>query len=52
MINYGLKDKVALITGINNPHGIGASTAIAFAREGAKAVLIYKKMSGILKVSR
>ena len=44
MINYGLKDKVALITGTNNPHGIGAATAIAFAREGAKAVLIYKKI--------
>ena len=44
MINYGLKDKVALITGANNPQGIGATTAFAFAREGAKVVLVYKKI--------
>ena len=44
MINYGLQDKVALITGANNPWGIGATTALAFAREGAKVVLVYKKV--------
>ena len=44
MINYGLKDRVAIITGANNPQGIGATTAYAFAREGAKVVLIYKKV--------
>ena len=44
MINYGLKDRVAIITGANNPQGIGAATALAFAREGAKVVLIYKKV--------
>ena len=44
MINYGLQDKVALITGANNPQGIGATTALAFAREGAKVVLVYKKV--------
>ena len=44
MINYGLKDKVAIITGANNPQGIGATTALAFAREGAKVVLVYKKL--------
>lgn len=44
MINYGLKDKVAIITGANNPQGIGATTAISFAQEGAKVVLIYKKI--------
>ena len=44
MIDYGLKDKVALITGTNNPQGIGATTALAFAREGAKVVLVYKKV--------
>lgn len=43
MITYGLKDKVALITGINNPQGIGAATALAFARKGVKLVLVYKK---------
>ena len=44
MVNYGLKDRVALITGANNPQGIGATTALAFAREGAKVVLVYKKV--------
>lgn len=44
MVNYGLKNKVALITGANNPQGIGATTALAFAREGAKVVLIYKRI--------
>ena len=44
MVNYGLKDKVAIITGANNPQGIGATTALAFAREGAKVVLIYTKV--------
>lgn len=44
MIDYGLKDRVALITGANNPQGIGAATALAFAREGAKVVLIFKRL--------
>lgn len=44
MVNYGLKNKVALITGANNPQGIGATTAFSFAREGAKVVLVYKKV--------
>lgn len=44
MIDYGLKNRVALITGANNPQGIGANAAFAFAREGAKLVLVYKKI--------
>ena len=44
MINYGLKGRVVIITGANNPQGIGATTAYAFAREGAKVVLVYKKV--------
>ena len=44
MVNYGLKDKVVIITGANNPQGIGATTALAFAREGAKVALVYKKI--------
>ena len=44
MIDYGLKNRVALITGANNPQGIGATTALAFAREGAKVALVYKKV--------
>ena len=44
MINYGFKDKVAIITGANNPQGIGATAALAFAREGARVVLVYKRI--------
>ena len=44
MVDYGLKNRVVLITGANNPQGIGATTAFAFAREGAKVVLVYKKV--------
>jgi len=44
MVDYGLKDRVAIITGANNPQGIGATTALTFAREGAKVVLVYKKL--------
>ena len=44
MINYGLKDRVAIITGANNPQGIGAATALAFAREGSKVALVYKRI--------
>ena len=44
MADYGLKGRVALITGANNPQGIGAATALAFAGEGAKVALVYKKV--------
>ena len=47
MIDYGLKDKIVLVTGANNPQGIGAATALAFAREGAKIILVYKKVSDV-----
>lgn len=52
MINYGLKDKVVLITGVNNPWGIGAATALAFAREGARLVLVYKKIDRPFDISK
>jgi 3-oxoacyl-[acyl-carrier protein] reductase len=45
MVDYGLSGKVALVTGVNNPQGIGATTALAFAREGARLVLVYKRIS-------
>ena len=43
-MDYGLRDKVALITGVNNPQGIGAATALAFAREGVRLALVYKRV--------
>ena len=45
MIDTGLKDKVVLITGANNPLGIGAATARAFAREGALVFIAYLRLS-------
>jgi 3-oxoacyl-[acyl-carrier protein] reductase len=35
-MNTALNGKVVLITGVNNPYGVGAATAKAFAAEGAK----------------
>ena len=52
MVDYRLKDKVALITGANNPWGIGAITALAFAREGAKVVLVYKRVDRPFDVTK
>lgn len=45
MAATGLHDKVVLITGANNPLGIGAATARAFAREGANICLTYLRLS-------
>ena len=47
MVNYGLKDKVALITGANNPQGIGATTAFTFAREGASGLDIQENLQDV-----
>ena len=44
MIDTGLKNKVVLITGVNNPHGIGAATAKAFATEGADVFVTYLRL--------
>ncbi len=43
MINTGLNGKVVIVTGAN--HGIGAATAIAFAREGARILVTYLRQS-------
>jgi 3-oxoacyl-[acyl-carrier protein] reductase len=40
-----LKNKVVLITGANNPLGIGAATVFKFAEEGASVVIVYKRLS-------
>ncbi len=44
MIETGLQGKVALITGANNPLGIGAATARTLSREGAKVFLTYLRL--------
>ncbi|MEZ4769685.1 MAG: SDR family oxidoreductase [Caldilineales bacterium] len=45
MIDPRLEGKVVLVTGANNPHGIGAAIARAFARQGAKVLLSYLRLS-------
>ncbi len=44
MIDTGLKNKIVLITGVNNPYGIGAATASAFAAEGATVFVTYLRL--------
>jgi len=44
LIDTGLKNKVVLITGVNNPHGIGAAIAKAFATEGAAVFATYLRL--------
>jgi 3-oxoacyl-[acyl-carrier protein] reductase len=41
----GLHNKIVLITGANNPLGIGAATARAFARQGATIGLTYLRIT-------
>ncbi len=41
MIDAGLKNKVVLVTGGNNPFGIGAAIANAFASQGSKVFIHY-----------
>lgn len=43
-MDLGLKDKVAIVTGTNNPLGIGAATALALADEGVKVAMIFKRV--------
>jgi 3-oxoacyl-[acyl-carrier protein] reductase len=45
MIDPGLTGKVALITGANNPLGIGAAIAEAFAAQGSSVFISYLRQS-------
>jgi len=44
MIEADLNGKVAIITGTNNPMGIGASVARSLAANGVKVVLHYYRI--------
>jgi 3-oxoacyl-[acyl-carrier protein] reductase len=44
MIDTGLKDKVVLISGANNPLGIGAAAARALAGQGARVCVTYLRL--------
>ena len=44
MIDPGLNGKTVLITGANNPHGIGAATAKAFAAQGARVFIHFFRL--------
>ena len=41
MVNLSLEGKVALVTGGNNPYGIGASIARSMASQGASVFIHY-----------
>jgi 3-oxoacyl-[acyl-carrier protein] reductase len=45
MIDTNLRGKVVLVTGANNPLGIGAATARAFAGQGAKVFITYLRLA-------
>jgi 3-oxoacyl-[acyl-carrier protein] reductase len=48
MLDPGLKEKVVVVTGGNNPRGIGAATAKAFAAQGAAVFIHYSRQLGKL----
>jgi len=48
MMDIGLKGKVIVVTGGNNPLGIGAATAKAFAAQGAAVFIHYSRKLGKL----
>ena len=39
-MDLGLKNKVVLITGTNNPKGIGATMALSFAKQGDRKSVV------------
>ena len=45
MLDPGLEGKTLLITGANNPFGIGAATVRAFSAQGVKVFLTYLRES-------
>lgn len=53
MIDTGLNGKVVVVTGGNNPYGIGAATAKAFAAQGARVFIQYlRSFSEMVEASK
>lgn len=52
MIDTKLKNKVALITGANNPFGIGAAIAKALSKEGVRVYLQYFRPVNLIDSSK
>ncbi len=52
MIDTKLKNRVVLITGANNPYGIGAATARAFTEQGASVFATYLRQPSLYGKSR
>jgi len=50
MLEPGLKEKVVLVTGANNPYGVGAAVACACAAQGARVFLHYFRQVGRIAV--
>ena len=44
MLDYGIAGRVALVTGANNPHGIGAAIARALAAQGCALAIHYLRL--------
>lgn len=50
MVDFGLRGKVAIVTGASQ--GIGAAIAVAFAQAGARVVVSSRKLESITRVAR
>ena len=48
MINFSLKNKIALISGASR--GIGEAIALTFAEYGARCILVSRKLEGLQEV--
>ena len=52
MINPGLEGRIVVVTGANNPQGIGAAVARAFAAQGAKILLHYLRVDTDARIAK
>jgi 3-oxoacyl-[acyl-carrier protein] reductase len=52
VINPGLEGRIVVVTGANNPRGIGAAVARAFAAQGAKILLHYLRVDTDARIAK